>query len=72
MKATTEDGQEIDIRQDVITNWKARLRGPVLAPGDAGYEDSRTVWNDDYRPTACSLATAMTVGGGRRGALGTR
>ena len=52
MKATTVEGQGIDLPQDVITNWKARLRGPVLAPGDAGYEDSRTVWNAmiDRRP----------------------
>ncbi|HET9887522.1 MAG TPA: FAD-binding protein, partial [bacterium] len=24
---------------------RAIHRGPVLAPGDPGYEDSRTVWN---------------------------
>jgi len=46
------DGQEIDLPQDVVTGWKARLRGPVLAPGDVGYDDSRTVWNSmiDRRP----------------------
>ena len=52
MKATTVEGQGIDLPQDVIANWRSRLRGPVLAPGDAGYEDSRTVWNAmiDRRP----------------------
>ena len=52
MIATTVEGQGIDLPQDVITSWKSRLRGPVLAPGDVGYEDSRTVWNAmiDRRP----------------------
>jgi FAD/FMN-containing dehydrogenase len=52
MRARTMDGQEIDLPQDVVTGWKARLRGPVLAPGDVGYDDSRTVWNSmiDRRP----------------------
>jgi FAD/FMN-containing dehydrogenase len=52
VKAHTLDGLEIDLPQDAFDGWKARLRGPVLAPGDAGYEDSRTVWNSmiDRRP----------------------
>jgi len=45
MKATTVDGREIELPQDVFSNWKARLRGPVLMPGDAGFEESSTVWN---------------------------
>jgi len=52
MRARTVDGAEIDLPQEVISGWKARLRGPVLTPGDAGYEDARTVWNSmiDRRP----------------------
>ena len=52
MRANTADGAEIDLPQEVVNGWKARLRGPVLTPGDAGYEDSRTVWNSmiDRRP----------------------
>lgn len=52
MRARTVDGDEIDLSQDAFNGWKARLRGPVLAPGDGGYEDSRTVWNSmiDRRP----------------------
>lgn len=52
MRARTMDGREIDLPQDAINGWKARLRGPLLAPGDADYEDSRTVWNSmiDRRP----------------------
>jgi FAD/FMN-containing dehydrogenase len=52
MRARTMDGREIDLPQNEVDGWKARLRGPVLAPGDVGYDDSRTVWNSmfDRRP----------------------
>ena len=52
MTAKTVEGREIDLSQDILNSLKTRLRGPVLAPGDAGYEDSRTVWNNmiDRRP----------------------
>jgi FAD/FMN-containing dehydrogenase len=45
-------GDDIDLSPDVFSTWKARLRGPVLTTGDAGFEDSRTVWNGmiDRRP----------------------
>jgi FAD/FMN-containing dehydrogenase len=52
MKVTTVDGTGADLPLDVINGWKARLRGPVLEPGHAGFEDSRTVWNSmiDRKP----------------------
>ncbi|MEN6534433.1 MAG: FAD-binding oxidoreductase [Bryobacteraceae bacterium] len=42
------------VNQDLINRLKARLRGPVLLPEDAGYDESRTVWNAmiDRRPAA--------------------
>jgi FAD/FMN-containing dehydrogenase len=54
MRATTVDGPVIDLPQDVVNGWKARLRGPLLVPGDEGYADARTVWNSmiDRRPAA--------------------
>jgi FAD/FMN-containing dehydrogenase len=45
MKAKTIEGREIDLNQEILNGLKGRLRGPVLAPEDVGYEDSRTVWN---------------------------
>ena len=46
MRVRTVNGAEHDLSEDVLAPWKARLRGPVIAPGDAGYDDSRTVWNN--------------------------
>ena len=46
MKAKTIDGREIDLKKETLDGLKTRLRGPVLAPGDVGYDESRTVWND--------------------------
>jgi FAD/FMN-containing dehydrogenase len=45
MKAKTTDGREIDLNQETLNGLKMRLKGSVLLPGDAGYEESRTVWN---------------------------
>ncbi len=40
------DGRcEIDLKQDTLDGLKMRLRGPVFAPGNVGYDESRTVWN---------------------------
>ncbi len=41
----TMEGRDIDLQQDTLNNLKTRLRGDVLLPGDAGYDESRTVWN---------------------------
>jgi FAD/FMN-containing dehydrogenase len=62
MKAKTLDGREIDLKQDALDGLKLRLKGPVFVPGDAGYEESRTVWNAmiDRRPAV--VARCLGVG----------
>ena len=45
MRVKTVTGSGIDLAQDKLDGLKTRLRGKVLLPGEAGYEDSRTVWN---------------------------
>ncbi len=54
MRARSTEGREIDLRPDALDKLRTGLRGPLLLPGDGGYEESRTVWNAmiDRRPAA--------------------
>ncbi|HSA54256.1 MAG TPA: FAD-binding oxidoreductase [Gemmatimonadaceae bacterium] len=61
MRARTMDGEEIDLPQSVVSGWRGRLRGPVLAPGDAGYEESRTVWNSMIDRTPAVVARCLGI-----------
>jgi FAD/FMN-containing dehydrogenase len=45
MKIRTTQGREIELQQDKLDALKMRLRGMLSVPGDAGHEESRTVWN---------------------------
>ena len=45
MKVKMLDGDEFVLKQDVLEALKTRLKGPLLLPGDAGFDESRTVWN---------------------------
>ena len=60
MRAKTMDGREFDLKQETLDGLKQRLRGPVILPGDGGYEESRTVWNSmiDKKPAII----ARTIG----------
>jgi FAD/FMN-containing dehydrogenase len=69
MKATTTEGHAFDLPPDALDALRARLRGPVLLPDSAGYEESRTVWNAmiDRRPAAVArcLGAADVLAGVR-------
>lgn len=45
MQFKTLDGNDIDIKQDLIDNLKVRLLGQILSPGDSGYDTSCVIWN---------------------------
>jgi len=45
MNARTLDGGEFELTKERLDALRLCVRGPVLVAGDAGYEDSRTVWN---------------------------
>jgi hypothetical protein len=36
---------ERPVRSDDVSELRARLRGELLGPGDAGYEPARALWN---------------------------
>jgi hypothetical protein len=52
MTVKTIEGRDIDLKQSALDDLKTRVRGPVLLPGDPGYDESRSVWNAmiDRRP----------------------
>ncbi|HEX9899958.1 MAG TPA: hypothetical protein VGC81_12085 [Candidatus Methylomirabilis sp.] len=62
MKARTTNGKQFELEAAAVADLKTRLKGPVLTPEDAGYGESRTVWNAmiDRRPAlvARCLGTA--------------
>jgi FAD/FMN-containing dehydrogenase len=52
MQVSTLSGREITLEPAAIAALRGRMRGPLLEPGQGGYEESRTVWNAmiDRRP----------------------
>src|SRR5688572_23183528 len=65
MRARTLDGREVDLKQESVDALRLRVRGPIFLPGEAGYEESRTLWNAtvDKRPALVvrCLGTADVV-----------
>jgi FAD/FMN-containing dehydrogenase len=49
---TTAEGADTVLTEAEVATFKAHLRGPLLRPGEAGYEEARQVWNGliDRRP----------------------
>jgi len=45
MKMQTTEGRETELKQDALDGLRMRLRGPLFLSGEAGHEESRSVWN---------------------------
>jgi FAD/FMN-containing dehydrogenase len=45
VRAVTGDGKEIALEPAALHELGASLRGPMMMPGNAGYDDARKVWN---------------------------
>ena len=43
------DGGMVELKQSVIDEFRTALRGPLLLPGDAGFDQARSVWNGMIR-----------------------
>jgi FAD/FMN-containing dehydrogenase len=52
MKLRTAAGSELELDKKQIDDFKAQVRGGVLTPADAEYDEARSVWNAliDRRP----------------------
>jgi FAD/FMN-containing dehydrogenase len=48
-----------NMKNEVVDAFKATLRGPVLRPGEPGYDDARAIWNAmiDRRPALIARCT---------------
>jgi FAD/FMN-containing dehydrogenase len=59
IKIQGSDGNSKSIDSARIEGLRAALRGPLLRPGDAGYDESRTIWNAmiDRRPALIARCT---------------
>src|SRR5262245_15135009 len=53
--ATTLDDQ-------VILGFKSRMRGPLLRPGDDGYDTVRAIWNAMSDPRPALIARCVEAG----------
>ena len=51
-EAITADGRQVLLSQSVVDDFRAGLRGQLLLPGSAGYDDARKIYNGmfDRRP----------------------
>src|SRR5262252_4144888 len=45
MNPTSSSAAPAEITSEAVERLRAQFRGPLLRPGDPGYEDCRTVWN---------------------------
>jgi FAD/FMN-containing dehydrogenase len=65
LRVMTTEGTDIMLSEATVQGFKTSLRGPLLCPGDAGYEDARKVWNAnvDKRPAliACCAGGADVI-----------
>ena len=52
LHVTTLTGGEATLQDTVLADLKAHFRGPLLLPGDDGYDTTRQLWNGmiDKRP----------------------
>ena len=61
--AVTGDDRKIQLRAADVEDFRAGLRGPLLLPDAAGYEDARKIFNGmvDRRPAMIARSCGATV-----------
>jgi FAD/FMN-containing dehydrogenase len=61
MSVITTQTTEVEVERKATDDLKRQLRGELLLPGDAGYEESRSIWNAmiDRRPAAIVRPRAL-------------
>ena len=45
LRVTTTRGTDIVLDEATVQGFQTSLRGPLLRPGDEGYDEARKIWN---------------------------
>jgi len=45
LRVVTTNGTDAIFEEATVSDFAAELRGPLLRPGDGGYDEARKVWN---------------------------
>jgi FAD/FMN-containing dehydrogenase len=61
MLAKTLDGRQIELSEPRVTALKSRHRGPVVLPGETGYDEARTLWNAMHERRPALVARCLGV-----------
>jgi hypothetical protein len=71
LRVVTTEGNDKILEEAVVQGFGESLRGPLLRPGDGGYDEARKVWNgmNDRRPARWSPAAPGLPMSSRRCAL---
>ena len=58
MQILNSKGDKVDIDDAVVDRFGSGLNGQLAQPGDAGYDEARTIWNAmiDRRPALIAWA----------------
>jgi hypothetical protein len=43
--AKTLEVNKVALERNALDDFRARLRGALMLPGEAGYDEARTLWN---------------------------
>src|SRR2546426_8954182 len=62
LRVTTIRGTDMVLDEAAVQGFQTSLRGPLLCPGDAGYDEARTVWNAniDKRPALIARCAGVS------------
>ena len=75
LRVIRTDGESAILEEATVQDFASNLRGPLLRPGDGGYDEARKVWNGmiDRRPALIArcarvadvIAAAATISSGQ-------
>jgi FAD/FMN-containing dehydrogenase len=62
VRIATTTGSDTVLDEATVQGFKTSLRGQLLTPGDAGYDEARTVWNGMFDRRPALIARCAGVG----------